>query len=561
VVLVGLLAWMAGRASPTTEPPPPPGPAAPGPASPSPSTTTVPAAWQPRPVTSPAPLDAAALFERASPAVVSIEVVNEEFKKVSQGSGFLVSHDGMIVTNHHVIHRGLRGLVRFQDRKTFPVSAVLAEAPEKDLAVIQIDVERMPYLELLPRGEKPKVGARAFAIGTPVGLTNTLSEGLVSGLREQNGREVIQTTAAISSGSSGGPLLDDRARVIGVNTYIQVRREGPAIVENINFAVASDEVHEVLNAAFAARTRQDGSRGALEPAAAAELGRIYSLIGQKQWLDASGAVKTLAQRYPDNPQIRLLQARIAMRMNFLDEAIAAYEALVRLAPDLAEGHLGLGLARSKKQEWEAAAEALERAVALAPDDPIAQRALGRALLEAGRKDPALKALKEAVRLDDDDPEAWFHLGRAYLEQELYDPAEDAFIHTLRLKPDKAMAHAYLAMAALRQGRVQEALKAAVVAARMRPDLGYPLYVFALALHKAGQKEVFEKAKAQLEKTDPDLAEKLIEEIGTEPGETAPPPAEGQPPKGQEAPLAPPQPPAAPDQGPAITPFRPQEDGK
>jgi len=130
-----------------------------------------------------------------------------------------------------------------------------------------------------------------------------------------------------------------------------------------------------------------------------------------------------------------------------------------------------------------------------------------------------------------------------------------------------MAHAYLAMAALRKGHVQEALKAASVAARMRPDLGYPLYVFALALHKAGQKEVFEKAKAQLEKTDPDLAEKLLEEIGTEPSGTAPPSAEGQPspegqpPKGQEGPPAPSQPPAAPDQGPAVTPFRPQESGK
>ena len=117
----------------------------------------------------------------------------------------------------------------------------------------------MPYLELLPEGATPKVGARAFAIGTPAGYTNTLSEGLVSGLREQDNRSVVQTTAPISSGSSGGPLLDARGRVLGVNTFVRVERTGDRIIENLNFAVSSDEVHAILAKADAAKADLDAA--------------------------------------------------------------------------------------------------------------------------------------------------------------------------------------------------------------------------------------------------------------------------------------------------------------
>jgi len=523
--LVGVLIYMAvsGAGPPSPEPPPTPTrvPEMPTQTSEAPTEPPTPPVGPPapRPVTAAEDLEPAALFARASPAVVCIEVTDAEYKKRGQGSGFLVSHDGMIVTNYHVMHVGRRALVRFGDSKTFPVTAVLAQDKEKDLAVLKIAAKGMPYLELLPEGATPKVGARAFAIGTPAGYTNTLSEGLVSGLREQDNRSVVQTTAPISSGSSGGPLLDARGRVLGVNTFVRVERTGDRIIENLNFAVSSDEVHAILAKADAAKADLDAAaRGQpLDDQAAADLARAYELIGKDRLLDAAGAVQALAERYPENTQVRLLEGQVSMRMNFADEALKAFEAVVRLSPNEAEGHLGIGLAYSRKKQWNKAADALNRAVTLSPADPVAQRALGAALLELRRHDEALSALKESVSLDDGDPKAWMTLGEAYMAQELYTPAEDAFRSVLRLRPNNALAHARLALAAYRNGQFDEAMSAASTAVRIRPDLPDAYYVMGLLLHRAGKKKKLRQVTDILKQIDPERARKLAEEIGIDLG--------------------------------------------
>jgi len=509
--LVGVMVYKAMTGGEVT---PPPEKAPPQKAPPTPVVTPPPpVVTPPGPQTSPTDMAPDALFAKVSPAVVRIDIMNAEYKKRGNGSGFLVSPDGMIVTNHHVMHVGGRGLVRFGDSKAFPVTAVLAQDKEKDLAVVKIHAQGMPYLELYPKGEKPKVGTRAFAIGTPSGYTNTLSEGLVSGLREQEKRSEIQTTADISPGSSGGPLLDARGRVIGVSTYIHVRRDDKTVLGSINFAVASDEVHEVLAKAMDAKAKLAAGEGKpLDDKAAADLAQAYEFIGKEEFLNAAGVVESLAESYPQNGQVRLLQGQINMRMNFFDEAIKAFEAAARLNPNATEAHVGVGLAWAKKKDWKRAAEALKRAVTLSPADPVAQCALGTALLKLDRKDDALTALKESVHLDDKDAKAWMGLGEAYLSHELYDPAADAFRHTLSLNPHNPLAHARLALAAYRLGRFQEASKAANTAVGMQRDLASAYFVIGLLMNRAGDKKKLDQVTKILEQLDAKLAGQLADEI-------------------------------------------------
>ncbi len=542
--IVAVLVYLAvsGGEPPTPEPPPTPAEApetpagAPGTPAEGSESPTAPVEHPagPRPATSAEPLEGADLFERVSPAVVRIDVTGAEYKKQGQGSGFLVSPDGMIVTNYHVMHVGRRALVRFGDSKTFPVTAVLAQDKEKDLAVLKINAQAMPFLELLPEGETPKVGDRAFAIGTPAGFTNTLSEGLVSGLREQDDRSVVQTTAEISSGSSGGPLLDACGRVLGVNTFVRVERSGDRVIENLNFAVASGEVRDILAQADQAKADLAIEQGQpLDDQAAADLARAYELIGDDKLLEAAGVVQALAERFPENTEVRLLEGQVNMRMNFAEEALKAFEAVVRLSPNQAEGHLGIGLAYSRKKQWQQAADALGRAVDLTPEDPVAQRALGAALLELQRHDEALSALKESVDLEPHAPKAWMTLGQAYMAQELYTPAQDAFAKVIQFKPNNALAHARLALAAFRNGQFDAAMSAASAAVRIRPDLAEGYYVMGLLLAHAGKKKKLREVVGALQQLDPQRAAQLAEEIGIDlgggeaPGTEAPPDAEGE----------------------------------
>jgi tetratricopeptide (TPR) repeat protein len=449
--------------------------------------------------------------------------LNADAVKRGQGSGFLVSPDGMIVTNYHVMRVGRRGLVRFGDGKVLPVESILAQDAKKDLSVLQVSGTDLPYLELLPDEVKPVVGSRAFAIGTPAGYTNTLSEGLVSGLREEEEqRAVVQTTAPISSGSSGGPLLDSRARVLGVNTYVHVEQSAARVIENLNFAVSSREVREVLAKAVAARSKR-GPAGAgtpLDAPSASDLAQAYELVGKGRWLDAWPVVNAVRQRNPENIPVLLLAGLCNMHMNFPDEAVKAHEAVVRLKPDEVEGHVGLGFAYLKKKAWKEAADALARAVQLSPEDAAAQQGLGTALLALGRTEEALAALKEAVRLDADEVQAWMALGEAYLALKQFGPAEDTFREVIRRGPENPVALARLGLAACQCGHLEAAMQAAEMALKMQPGLVDAYFVMGLALHRMGNRDQAAQVLELLQTRDPKMAAQLLEatRAGGVPGE-------------------------------------------
>jgi S1-C subfamily serine protease len=145
------------------------------------------------------------LFQLASPAVVLVEVYDSEGHKRGLGSGFAASADGSVVTNYHVIRGAARATAKFADGTFAPVLGVVAYDPGHDVAVIKVQAVSPPTLKL-GDSDKLRVGDHVVAIGSPLGLQNTLSEGIVSAMRAG----LIQMSAPISPGSSGGPVLNPR---------------------------------------------------------------------------------------------------------------------------------------------------------------------------------------------------------------------------------------------------------------------------------------------------------------------------------------------------------------
>jgi len=200
-----------------------------------------------------------ALFRKASPSVVHITTVavrqdawsfNVLEVPEGTGTGFVWDDRGRVVTNYHVIRNGDKAMVTLQDQSVWEASLVGA-APDKDLAVLQIAV---PKDRLVPiqvgTSDDLHVGQKAFAIGNPFGLDQTLTSGIVSALDRQIEsvtrrpiRGMIQTDAAVNPGNSGGPLLDSAGRLIGVNTSIYSPSGASA---GIGFAIPVDTVRRVV---------------------------------------------------------------------------------------------------------------------------------------------------------------------------------------------------------------------------------------------------------------------------------------------------------------------------
>jgi S1-C subfamily serine protease len=193
-------------------------------------------------------LDLADLIEKVDQSIVRIDVTMEDGRAI--GSGYVVDESGIIATNYHVMAGAKEATAVFKDGQKYPVKGTLMLDGKRDIAIIKIEKPGLIALELAD--VLPRKGESVVTFGAPQGLSFSASEGIVSGIRE--GKELtdyvadlpgtwIQTTAPISGGNSGGPLVKRDGRVTGMNTMVLLTGQ------NLNFAISSVDVGDVLKQA------------------------------------------------------------------------------------------------------------------------------------------------------------------------------------------------------------------------------------------------------------------------------------------------------------------------
>jgi len=179
------------------------------------------------------------IYKLASPAVFYMEIFNSNNEPIKTGSGFFISENGLAVTNYHVIMGGAYARITTDSGEVHDVVGIYDYDWKKDIALIQIEGTGYKYLEMAD-SDRIQTGETIYTLGSPLGLQATFSRGIVSqALREIDGAEYIQLDAPISSGSSGGALLDTSGRVVGVTSATAVD------AQNINLATPINTIAQL----------------------------------------------------------------------------------------------------------------------------------------------------------------------------------------------------------------------------------------------------------------------------------------------------------------------------
>jgi Flp pilus assembly protein TadD len=384
--------------------------------------------------------DADKIYLESGPSVVVVVAIDREGRSISQGSGFIVREDGAVVTNYHVISRATDIKIKIGP-KVLDVEGVLYVDLENDLAILKVEGKDFPPVRV-GNADNLLIGEKVYVIGSPQGLENTISEGILSGIREIGPRgKILQMTAPISPGSSGGPVFNAKGEVIGVATFLIEENQ------NLNFALPIDLItpglskHDLVSPRDACRVdfaqtsacyyNQGVAYGTLgEYNRAAEsftkaltidpkkveiyvgLGAIYSNLGR--YREALDMLTEALKSQPDEPALLNALAAVYGQMGKYREALAEFQKSAAAKPNNPIAYYGIATTYARMNRYKEAVKAGKLAVELAPQSAEFRGFLGFAYSKLNMTSEAAAAFKAAIRLDPENPKMHFGLGRVYV---------------------------------------------------------------------------------------------------------------------------------------------------
>lgn len=348
------------------------------------------------------------IFKLVSPSVVVVESLNGQGSVVTLGSGVVIAPlepwdlqwdappvpgkvytvvGRLVVTNRHVIEDGISFRVEHEG-KSWPAKLIRVD-PDHDLAELSVAGLNAPAVRLRNLSTLA-VGEAVYAIGAPEGLELTISEGLISGLRDFGKGEIIQTSAAISPGSSGGGLFDAQGRLLGITTFYLNAGQ------SLNFALPAGWIADLLQ-----RPKADA-----QAAGSVDKGGVG--------LGVQALALELAQNW--DGLLRLTQNWTAKR------------------PDNGDAWSSLGEAYNKLGHYQEAVSAEQRALLLKPGDDTVWERLGVAYDGLGKYDKAISSELKAIQLKRDDPDPLLSLGNTFVHLRRYDLATEAHLKAVQVSP-------------------------------------------------------------------------------------------------------------------------------
>lgn len=443
------------------------------------------------------------LVRRIKPSSVAIETFDAKGNTLSRGSGFFIAAD-RVITNRHVIEKSSRVEVHLIDGKKFTVRGVLAVDGEGDLAMLQVEVPLALAIPLPIARSVPQEGESIVVVGNPFGLEGSVSNGIVSAVREISGYgKIIQITAPISPGSSGSPVVNMYGQVIGVATLQAA--EG----QSLNFAVPSErifqlKVTDLQTVSSLSAVTQKNKRAAAE--------RLYSQgVAQLSRDDFPRALTFFEKAIEIDPNYAeaWYQAGFAYGVQGRHaEALKSSKQAAKLRPDWAETFVNIGASSFALGQYKEAADAYRQAIKLEDYKPDTQYSLGLSLEKLNRTDEEILAYRRALLLKPDHAGSIEKLGMAYLKLKRYADALTQFEQLKTYKPD-AKTYNYIGESLIELGKAEESVDAFNNAVSYNPDFDKARYNLGRSYIKLGNRDMAQVQYEILKNSRSDWADRLL----------------------------------------------------
>jgi tetratricopeptide (TPR) repeat protein len=401
------------------------------------------------------PLTPDQVFDKVKDSIVVVKTLDAQGKVKGQGSGVLLP-SGKIATNCHVVEGGASYQV---SRGKELVSATLyAEDGDKDICLLDAKgITGKPAQ--LGKAAGLKVGVPVYAVGAPQGLELSLSDGIVAQLRGEP-PPLIQTTAAISPGSSGGGLFDGEGRLVGLTTLYL---EGG---QSLNFAIPVEWIGEV----------KPGRKTVAEGRSQTEwLKRAIALAQMKDWQGLLDWCRKWTKSEPEHATAWEFLGATYYDLKRYNDAIEAYRQAIRISPEYAGAWKNLGVAYSIINHYNDAIDAFRQAIRINPEYAGAWSNLGVTYNNIKRYNDAIEAYRQAIRINPELAGAWRDLGVAYGYLKRYNDAIEAYRQAIRINPEYAEAWSNLGLAYFLSGNRTAALEAVQKLRRLDPEKADKLF--------------------------------------------------------------------------------------
>ncbi len=442
------------------------------------------------------------LVKRIKPSAVAIETFSARGERLARGSGFFIAAD-KVITNRHVIENAQRVEISLINEKRYPVKGVLAVDGEGDLAVLLVDVPKEHVTPLLIDKTTPLEGESIVVIGNPYGLEGSVSNGIVSAVREIPGYgKIIQITAPISPGSSGSPVVNMKGQVVGVATLQAA--EG----QSLNFAVPSERISQLKMGPLQSFSSLNSEAKRSKRSSAEKLySQGLGVLARDDYQRAIAFFERAAEADPDYAEAWYQAGFCYGMLGRHTEALKASRQAARLRPDWAETYVNIGASSFALGQYKDAAEAYRNAVRIEPDNPDTQYALGLTFNKLNRTEEEILAYKRAVALKPDHTSAFDRLGQAYFKLKRYSEALWAFEQLRNYKPE-AKTFNYLGECYLELGKLSESIDAFNNALGNEPDFDKARYNLGRAYLKQGDRDQAEVQYQILRNNKSDWADRL-----------------------------------------------------
>jgi tetratricopeptide (TPR) repeat protein len=456
-----------------------------------------------------AEVDLTELVKNIQPAVITVVAYDVNGNVASLGTGFFINKQGLLVTNYHVLFGKFNAEIKTLSGETYRITKIVAQNQATDLLKVGVDIpaERVRWLEV--SNEPPSIAQHVMVVGSPMGLEQSVSDGIVSSVREIPGIGTFyQISAPISPGSSGSPVVDMKGKVVGVATFQFLQGQ------NLNFAIASQSILELQTdqpgQSLSEWTFNQSDQKAMLTEELCRKGFSFSINGQDQ--KALEYFKKAAENDPNSTTAWYGLGYCYAGQNSSTDAIAAYQQAIQTNPTNAISYFHLGNYLHKLGRYDEAIEAFKQVVSIDPEFEEAYFNLGIIYLEAGRLEEGKEAFQNVVRINPESKTGHYSIAVTYTKLGRYQEAVEAYKKAIRIQPEFTEAYFNLGLVYGELGKIKDELEAYKQAIRTNPDFAPAHYAIGQAYLKQGDKATALDEYKILKNLDETIAAKFFDEI-------------------------------------------------